>query len=87
MDFPPLPSSQSPVLQGAAFSQWWFTWLGAVQNALTGPFQLSSYEVADLPSPNNAGQWVYVNNAVGGAIPAFSDGSNWLRCDTRAIVT
>lgn len=87
MNFPPLPSVQSPVLQGNGFTQWWFTWLSNVQTVLTGPFQLSVYVVAGLPSATTAGQLIYVSDAATGAIPAFSDGTNWRRVDTRAIVT
>ncbi len=48
-----------------------------------------SFAVADLPDAStvSAGSFVYVSNASGGAVLAFSDGSNWLRCDTSAIVT
>lgn len=87
MNFPPLPSATTPVLQGPAFSQWWFTWLSAIQSALTGPFQFSSYTVATLPNPKTAGQMIYVSDAATGAIPAFSDGTNWRRVDDRAIIT
>ena len=48
----------------------------------------SSFTVAGLP---DASDWpdtvVFVSNgAAGDPVLAFSDGSDWLRCDTRAAV-
>ena len=51
------------------------------------PLGLKSYTVATLPSAAVAGQMIYVSNAAGGACMAFSNGTNWLRCDTSAIIT
>lgn len=51
-----------------------------------GTLQLKSYTVDQLPSASPAGQFVYVTNEVGGAIPAFSDGTNWRRVSDRALV-
>jgi hypothetical protein len=50
---------------------------------------LPSYTVAGLStlSANPAGQFVYCSNESGGAVPAFSDGTNWRRVTDRAIVT
>lgn len=49
--------------------------------------QLRSYTVAGLPSSATAAQMIYVSNESGGAVPAFSDGTNWRRVTDRAIVT
>jgi hypothetical protein len=51
------------------------------------PHELPVTTVAGLPSASPAGRMVYVSDASGGAVPAFSDGSVWRRVDTRAIVT
>lgn len=49
---------------------------------------LPSFTVASLPSAaDNPRMLIYVSDAAGGAIPAFSDAVNWRRVDTRAIVT
>lgn len=51
--------------------------------------QYTGYAVADLP-PAEAweGALLYVTDgAEGDPIMAFSDGTNWLRCDTRAEVS
>ena len=51
------------------------------------PVTFKSYTVATLPSAATAGQMIYVSDAAGGAVMAFSNGTNWLRCDTSAIIT
>jgi len=55
-----------------------------------GAIKLPPYTVASAPSAATAGAGtlVYVSNgAAGAAILAFSDGTNWLRSDTRATIT
>lgn len=51
------------------------------------PVQLDSHVVASLPAVSPAGQMIYVSDESGGAIPAFSDGTNWRRTTDRAIVS
>lgn len=46
-----------------------------------------SYTVAGLPSASIAGGMIYVSNESGGAVMAFSDGTNWRRVTDRAIVS
>jgi Protein of unknown function (DUF2793) len=50
--------------------------------------RLPSFTVADLPNAvtAGAGALAYVSNATGGAVLAFSDGSDWRRATDRAIV-
>lgn len=71
-------------------------WVGAlvssivdfVRNTLRGPFVLTSYTVAKLPDATKfVGGMIYVSNESGGAVPAFSDGTNWRRVTDRAIVS
>lgn len=71
------------------FTTSWSRWFQEVTKILTGnqAIQLTSYLVADLPPATTEGQIIYVSNATGGSIPAFSDGVDWRRVDTRAIVT
>lgn len=51
-------------------------------------FQLIPYAKAALPS---ASKWIYgmiyVTDETGGAVPAFSDGTNWRRVTDRAVVS
>lgn len=49
-------------------------------------FQLRSYTFAGLPSVGTA-ELIYVSDDIGGAVPAFSDGTDWRRVTDRAIVS
>lgn len=71
---------------------WLIDTLRSIREALADPWptplRLVSYAVADLPPAANwAGGMVYVTNEAGGAIPAFSDGTNWRRVTDRAVVS
>jgi len=46
-----------------------------------------TYTVTTLPPANPQAQIIFVSNESGGAVLAFSDGTNWRRCTDRAIVT
>ncbi len=50
------------------------------------PMRLMACTMASLPSPSdNLGCLIFVaNGAGGGPVVAFSDGHQWLRCDTLA---
>lgn len=55
---------------------------------IDGPVRVGSYTVAALPAASaGAGQIIYVSDATGGAVLAFSDGANWRRSTDRAVVT
>jgi len=49
---------------------------------------LASYTVATLPTVPDATQpgIIFVSDETGGAVPAFSDGTNWRRFTDRTIV-
>ncbi len=47
---------------------------------------MPSFTVATLPSVTKVGGFIYVSDEVGGATMAFSNGTNWLRVQDRAIV-
>jgi len=49
--------------------------------------KLGSYVVADLPSAATPGCVIYVSDETGGAVLAFSDGTNWRRVTDRAVVS
>lgn len=67
-----------------------------VRGLLRQPVSLPSYTVTGLPS---AAEWfsgvavgaksalIFVSNESGGAVPAFTDGTNWRRVTDRAIVS
>jgi len=56
---------------------------------VNGAIRSASYTVATLPSAsaNGAGSVIYVSDEAGGAVIAFSDGTDWRRCTDRAIVS
>ena len=47
---------------------------------------IPTYTVSTLPSATIPAQMIYVSNATGGAITAFSDGTNWRRTSDRSII-
>jgi hypothetical protein len=54
----------------------------------TGPVLFPSYTVTGVPpAAGNTGGMIYVSNEVGGATMAFSNGTNWLRVQDRAIIS
>ena len=64
------------------------------QTTFSGPvlsqngFLLPGFTVATVPSASaNPRVAIYVSNgAAGSPVLAFSDGTNWLRCDTLAAI-
>jgi hypothetical protein len=51
------------------------------------PWPLARFAQADLPNPARAhGALIFVDDASGGAVPAFSDGTHWRRCDDRTVI-
>ena len=54
-----------------------------------GALRVGSFAVAGLPgaATSGAGAMVHVSNESGGAVLAFSDGTNWRRVTDRAIVS
>jgi hypothetical protein len=71
-------------LDGSAFD----TGLTLVAGA-SGVPRLPSFTVAGLPSAATAGAGalIFASDATGGAVPVFSDGADWRRADTSAVVT
>lgn len=53
-----------------------------------GPVKVKSYVKAALPAASaGAAQIIYVSDEAGGAVLAFSDGTNWRRVTDRAVVS
>ena len=63
--------------------------VGAVTGNVAGAVTLPTYTVAGAPAAaSNARTLIYVSNgAAGSPVVAFSDGTNWLRCDTLAAIS
>ncbi len=52
------------------------------------PLPLKSYTVATVPTASShTGYVIYVSDETGGAVPAFSDGTNWRRVTDRTIIS
>jgi hypothetical protein len=50
------------------------------------PVVLASFAAADLPDPARwVGGWIWVPDATGGPVPAYSDGSAWRRPNSTVI--
>jgi len=65
-----------------------FQVLAEAVNFIYAGIQLPSYAVADVPTASEwAQRLIYVSDETGGAIPAFSDGTNWRRVTDRAIIS
>lgn len=91
-----MPLSKAPVQQPVSsfkglFDTIWIRWLDLlvkqVNNPVVDSLRLPSYTVTTVPSASNAGMIIYISNESGGAVLAFSDGTNWRRCTDRAIVS
>lgn len=58
---------------------------------MTKPLLLKSLTVSELTGEYAASLWtgglIYVSDESGGAVPAFSDGTDWRRVTDRAIVS
>lgn len=51
------------------------------------PVQMPSYLKAAMPdATTNTGCMIFVTDAIGGAVPAFSDGALWLRVTDRVAI-
>lgn len=73
--------------------EWSFQWgkqlVVELRTLFARPMRLQRFTVAGVPSASGVGDGVmiYVTNEVGGAVPAFSDGTNWRRVTDRAIIS
>ena len=56
--------------------------------SFAGAVKLASFTVGTVPSASsNTSGLIYISNEVGGATPAFSDGTNWRRIHDRAVIS
>jgi hypothetical protein len=57
-------------------------------NLIGAQVQLQPYTVLTLPdATTKAGGMIYVSDETGGAVPAFTDGTDWRRVTDRAVVS
>jgi len=65
-----------------------FVWESFFRRLAERASALPSFTVATLPSAaDNPQMLIYVSNETGGAVPAFSDGTNWRRVTDRTVVS
>lgn len=57
------------------------------QTSFTGPVLLGAFTVATAPTAKIGSVAYFSNGAAGSPVLAFFDGTNWLRCDTRAAIS
>lgn len=60
------------------------TWTGT--HTFDNPPVFPSYTVATLPSASPAAQMIYVSDETGGAVMAYSDGTDWRRVTDGVVV-
>ncbi len=59
-----------------------------VRDYVHQPAFVPVYTVSNMPDVEKfRHRWVYVSDESGGAVPAFSDGTEWRRCTDRAVVS
>ena len=56
---------------------------------VTGALRVGAFTLTTLPSASTSGEGalIYVSNATGGAVIAFSDGTNWRRVTDRIVIS
>lgn len=89
---PTLPNRfQNLIDQNNTCNTLWFLFFQNLLNRVggnTGIVQLPTYTVATVPTASSYTRgMIYVSDETGGAVPAFSDGTNWRRVTDRAIVS
>jgi len=83
---------QAPVGQDLQALEW-RTFFRRVASSLNTIFQnglprLPEFTVSGVPSASdNPRAMIYVSDETGGAVPAFSDGTDWRRVTDRAVIS
>jgi hypothetical protein len=84
------PPIKAPLLAGTPniIGRGWQTWFSDLWRLVSPSFRLPAYTVATVPpATENTGGVVYVSDETGGAVMAFSDGTNWRRVTDRAVIS
>jgi len=83
-----------PPPQIAEFGAVWKKWLYDIYERVgAGPFKIRSYTISALPDAKMWGDaavftsLIYITDESGGAVIAYSDGTNWRRVTDQAIVS
>jgi len=60
----------------------------SIQREIDKYKRLPEYTVATVPpAADHVREWAYISDETGGAVPAFSDGTNWRRVTDRAVIS
>lgn len=81
---------KQPANEGGVFTNIWVLFFNEVKKLLDNsqPQQVPAYTVSTVPAAASyTGYVIYVSNETGGAVLAFSDGTNWRRVTDRNIVS
>lgn len=81
-----IPRADEPLGQGKLSTNW-YSFLERLTRRVNGPLPLKSLTVAQLPSAPGDGLVVFVSDASGGAVPAYSEGGQWLRFADNTVVS
>lgn len=74
--------------RGGVEPAWFNPFRRSLDRELTRLSRLADYTVATLPgASDHRYEMVFVTDESGGAVPAFSDGTNWRRVTDRAVVS
>jgi hypothetical protein len=79
-----VPENKAPIQANGSLWLEWVTFFNRLTKAVNG---LQSVTVAKLPEATPAGKLIYVSDEAGGAVVAFSDGTDWRRVTDRAVVS
>lgn len=87
---PPVPVRASVVGKDGIMTQVMVSFLNTVRRALgepDGPPSLKAYVKADVPAASsNLGKMIWLMDATGGPFVYVSNGTDWIRMSTEAVL-
>ena len=88
----PLPSPGMPVATANGLpDRSWFEWFSFLNRRALLPvvpsYTVAQLSAAPLTAAANPQGLAFVSNEAGGAVLAFSDGTNWRRSTDRAVIS
>lgn len=83
-----MPIDRRIVGADGKLSQDWERVLQQAFDAISGPLPLRPFTLAEMPDASKYIEHaIMVSDATGGAAPAYSNGTNWLRFSNDAIIS
>lgn len=81
-------SLSQPPINAEPIHRLWQQWFSEVWRTLAQAVRQPAYTVATVPDATKyTGGTIYVSDETGGAVLAFSDGTNWRRVTDRAVIS